>query len=46
MFLVIDNILTPEELDTLVAKLEKANFLDGKTTAGWYAKLVKVRLVG
>jgi PKHD-type hydroxylase len=41
MFLVIDNVLTPEELDTLVTKLDKANFIDGKTTAGWYAKLVK-----
>jgi PKHD-type hydroxylase len=41
MFLIIDNILTLEDLNILVTKLEKANFIDGKTTAGWYAKLVK-----
>jgi PKHD-type hydroxylase len=41
MFLVIDNILTSEDVDILVTKLETANFVDGKTTAGWYAKLVK-----
>jgi len=41
MIFVIDNILTPEELNFIVDSLEKADFVDGKTTAGWFAKLVK-----
>jgi len=41
MILCIGEVLTPEELDTVVAKVSTAEFVDGKTTAGWHAKLVK-----
>ena len=41
MILCISQVLTQEELDTVVAKLDTAEFLDGKATAGWHAKLVK-----
>jgi PKHD-type hydroxylase len=41
MFLIVNNVLTSEELENLVIKLEKANFVDGKVTAGWSSKLVK-----
>lgn len=41
MILCIANVLTPEELATLTAQLDKADFVDGKTTAGWHARLVK-----
>ncbi|MBF2019365.1 MAG: Fe2+-dependent dioxygenase [Hydrococcus sp. C42_A2020_068] len=41
MILAIDNILTPEELQFVVESLSQANFVDGKMTAGWHAKLVK-----
>lgn len=41
MILCIGEVLTPEELSTVVAKLSTAEFVDGKATAGWHAKLVK-----
>ncbi|KAF3888486.1 MULTISPECIES: Fe2+-dependent dioxygenase [Nostocales] len=41
MILCIDNVLTSDELDFLVSKLKNAEFIDGKNTAGWHAKLVK-----
>lgn len=41
MILCIANVLTPEELATLTAQLDKADFVDGKATAGWHARLVK-----
>ncbi|MBF2076259.1 MAG: Fe2+-dependent dioxygenase [Synechococcales cyanobacterium C42_A2020_086] len=41
MILCIANVLTPEELATLTTQLDKADFVDGKTTAGWHARLVK-----
>jgi PKHD-type hydroxylase len=41
MFLVVNNVLTSKELENLVIELEKANFVDGKVTAGWSSKLVK-----
>lgn len=41
MILCIGNVLTQEELDTVVSKLEAAEFTDGKATAGWHARLVK-----
>jgi PKHD-type hydroxylase len=41
MLLCIADVLTPEELETIVAKLTAAHFVDGKTTAGWHARLVK-----
>lgn len=41
MILCIGNVLTPEELAFVAAKLETAEFVDGKITAGWHARLVK-----
>ncbi|MGB3238257.1 MAG: Fe2+-dependent dioxygenase [Geitlerinemataceae cyanobacterium] len=41
MIVSIENILTPEELKTLIDRLDPADFIDGKTTAGWHAKTVK-----
>ena len=44
MIFSIDNVLTPEELQLIVETLEQADFVEGKTTAGWHAKLVKDNL--
>jgi PKHD-type hydroxylase len=41
MILCIDNVLTPEELQSIQSSLNNAEFVDGKLTAGWHAKLVK-----
>ena len=41
MLMCIANVLTVDELTTVVAELEKATFVDGKLTAGWHARLVK-----
>ncbi|MCJ8279604.1 MAG: Fe2+-dependent dioxygenase [Rivularia sp. ALOHA_DT_140] len=41
MILTIDNVLTAEELDIITSKLKDAEFVDGKLTAGWFAKKVK-----
>lgn len=41
MILCIGNILNLTELETTIAKLETAEFVDGKATAGWHARLVK-----
>jgi PKHD-type hydroxylase len=41
MILCIGNILTPEELELIVSKVKPADFIDGQTTAGWHARLVK-----
>lgn len=41
MILCIDAVLTQEELETLSNQLKSAPFVDGKTTAGWYARQVK-----
>lgn len=41
MIFSIDHLLTSEELKFLVESLEQADFVDGKTTAGWHAKFVK-----
>jgi len=41
MILCIDAVLSPEALETIATKLKAASFVDGKTTAGWYAKQVK-----
>jgi PKHD-type hydroxylase len=41
MILCIGDILTPAELEAAIAKLETAEFIDGKATAGWHARLVK-----
>ncbi len=41
MIFTIENVLTAEELDLITAKLKDAEFIDGKLTAGWFAKTVK-----
>ncbi|MEO1429001.1 MAG: Fe2+-dependent dioxygenase [Cyanobacteria bacterium J06633_8] len=41
MILTIENILTDEELEAITSKLQDAEFVDGKLTAGWFAKQVK-----
>lgn len=41
MILCIGNVLTPDEVSQLVSMLETADFVDGKSTAGWHARLVK-----
>lgn len=41
MVFSIDDILTPDELQHILDRLDPADFIDGKTTAGWHAKLVK-----
>ncbi|GAB4240776.1 MAG: Fe2+-dependent dioxygenase [Elainellaceae cyanobacterium] len=41
MILCISNVLTPDELQQVIAKLAATEFVDGKTTAGWHARLVK-----
>jgi PKHD-type hydroxylase len=41
MIFSINDILNPEELDEIVSTLNEAEFVDGKLTAGWHAKLVK-----
>ena len=41
MIFSVDNILTAEELSSIKQVLEQAEFVDGKLTAGWHAKLVK-----
>ena len=41
MIFTISDILCPEELNKITAILDRAEFVDGKLTAGWHAKLVK-----
>ncbi|NER80569.1 MAG: Fe2+-dependent dioxygenase [Leptolyngbya sp. SIO1D8] len=41
MILCIGNVLTPDELKLITAKLRETEFIDGKATAGWHARLVK-----
>lgn len=41
MIFSIPNLLTPEELLEINTILKPAEFVDGKLTAGWHAKLVK-----
>ncbi len=41
MILCIENVLAADTLRTIVSSLETAEFVDGKTTAGWHATLVK-----
>ncbi len=41
MILCIDRVLTPEQLDEIHCILKDAEFVDGKLTAGKYAKTVK-----
>lgn len=41
MILTLDQVLAPEMLARITTALATAEFVDGKTTAGWHAKLVK-----
>ncbi|MEL7316833.1 MAG: Fe2+-dependent dioxygenase [Cyanobacteria bacterium J06559_3] len=41
MILCIGDVLTPDELTLIIEKLAAAEFIDGKVTAGWHARLVK-----
>ncbi len=41
MIFSIDRILSPDELNEIKQVLSQAEFVDGKLTAGWHAKLVK-----
>ncbi|MBE9179078.1 Fe2+-dependent dioxygenase [Oculatella sp. LEGE 06141] len=41
MILKIPNVLTSDELEYVTSRLAQAEFVDGKLTAGWHAKLVK-----
>lgn len=41
MIFTVDQILSPDELVEIKQILEQAEFIDGKLTAGWHAKLVK-----
>jgi PKHD-type hydroxylase len=44
MILVIQNVLTPDNVTQIRAKLDLMKFVDGTVTAGWHAKLVKKNL--
>jgi PKHD-type hydroxylase len=41
MIFRIPDLLAPEELEYITSSLAQAEFVDGKLTAGWHAKLVK-----
>lgn len=41
MILTIDDFLTKDELDFIINRLNFNDFINGKATAGWYAKQVK-----
>jgi PKHD-type hydroxylase len=41
MILVIDNVLTGNDVAKVIDKLSGMKFVEGTTTAGWHAKLVK-----
>jgi PKHD-type hydroxylase len=41
MILCIGEILTAQELEAIQTQLATAEFIDGKATAGWHARLVK-----
>jgi PKHD-type hydroxylase len=41
MLFRIPDVLAPEEVEQITAALTQAEFVDGKLTAGWHAKLVK-----
>ena len=44
MYLIIANMISPEQLRTAREVLDAAIFKDGRTTAGWHAKEVKNNL--
>lgn len=41
MIFSIPSVLTTEELNFVAERINDADFIDGKTTAGWHARLVK-----
>ena len=41
MIFAIADVLSSDELTEINSILSKAEFVDGKLTAGWHAKLVK-----
>ncbi len=41
MILAIENILSQYELDLITSRIKPTDFVDGKQTAGWHARLVK-----
>ncbi len=41
MLMCIADVLSNDELTSVIAQLDNANFVDGKLTAGWHARLVK-----
>ena len=41
MIFTINNLFTPEQLAIISERLQTDDFIDGKTTAGWHARLVK-----
>lgn len=41
MIFTIENLLTPEQLSIISERLQTDDFIDGKTTAGWHARIVK-----
>ncbi|HEY9648008.1 MAG TPA: Fe2+-dependent dioxygenase [Chroococcidiopsis sp.] len=41
MIVCIGDVLTPDELERITTLVAAAEFVDGKTTAGWHARLVK-----
>lgn len=44
MIICIENVIQTADLELILNKLKKAEFIDGKLTAGWYAKEVKNNL--
>ncbi len=41
MLLCIGTVLNREETDAIRSEIEALSFVDGRTTAGWAARLVK-----
>ena len=41
MIFSIDDVISPDEIAEIRQILDRAEFIDGKLTAGWHAKLVK-----
>ncbi len=41
MIFTIENLLTSEQLNLITESLKTDDFIDGKTTAGWHARIVK-----
>lgn len=41
MIFSIPSVLTTEELNFVAERIDDTDFIDGKTTAGWHARLVK-----